>query len=451
MKNNSNSKKTTRNIIFAVEILVIVVMLAAFIIITQTTEKTEGPKRPENWDTENLGISEVTMELEDQVVTILNEWLGNGDVAASLDQESVATVKSWLEKKSASKDYSDPELDSTVFEIISKWLKPEGNESTVVTLEKDKLTILDEWLVKQEVQNQKSENGNYMNIALFGVDAKTDKQLFKGSRSDSMMIASVNMDTGDIKLVSVYRDTYLNLSNDSYNKCNGAYSYGGAEQAVKMLNMNLDLDIKNFITVGYKGLRDVIDGLGGIYLDIDETELKHINNYQITIVDDVLKCKYTPVTETGYQKVDGLQAAAYCRIRYGGGDDFKRASRQREVIKAIEEQAKKADFATLQKVFNSAVDNIYTSLENKDILDLLANIANYRIVDEGGFPQENMRTTGKLGAKGDCVIPKSLESNVVWLHQFLFEDKDYTAPASVKEYSQRIVDDTTPYLNRIEK
>ena len=97
------------------------------------------------------------------------------------------------------------------------------------------------------------------------------------------------------------------------------------------------------------------------------------------------------------------------------------------------------------------MDNIYTSLENKDILDLLANIANYRIVDEGGFPQENMRTTGKLAAKGDCVIPKSLESNVVWLHQFLFEDKDYTAPASVKEYSQRIVDDTTPYLNRIEK
>ena len=184
MKNNSNSKKTTRNIIFAVEILVIVVMLAAFIIITQTTETTEGPKRPENWDTENLGISEVTMELEDQVVTILNEWLGNGDVAASLDQENVATVKSWLEKKSASKDYSDPELDSNVFEIISKWLKPEGNESTVVTLEKDKLTILDEWLVKQEVQNQKSENGNYMNIALFGVDAKTDKQLFKGSRTD---------------------------------------------------------------------------------------------------------------------------------------------------------------------------------------------------------------------------------------------------------------------------
>ena len=136
------------------------------------------------------------------------------------------------------------------------------------------------------------------------------------------------------------------------------------------------------------------------------------------------------------------------RLRYTAGNDFKRAARQREVIQAIEDQAKKADYATLSKVFNNAIDDIYTSLDSKDILDLLSNIANYRIVDEGGFPEETMRDTGNIGAKGSCVIPVDLESNVVWLHQFLFDDANYTVTDNVKEYSRKIASDTAPYLNK---
>lgn len=311
-----------------------------------------------------------------------------------------------------------------------------------------KYTVLEteELRIPEQVQQEETMKG-YMNIALFGVDATKESQLYKGSRSDSIMIASINMDTGDIKLVSVYRDTYLNIGTDSYQKCNAAYSYGGAEQAVKMLNMNLDMDITNFVTVGYKGLSEVIDGLGGVYIDVDSEEIKHINNYQIGIAE-VLKCDYTPVTETGMQLLNGLQATAYCRIRYTAGNDFKRAARQREVIQAIEDQAKKADYATLSKVFNSAIDDIYTSLDSKDILELLSNIANYRIVDEGGFPEETMRTTGNIGAKGSSVVPLDLESNVVWLHQFLFDDANYTVTDSVKEYSRKIAADTSPYLNK---
>ena len=152
-----------------------------------------------------------------------------------------------------------------------------------------KVTVLEteELQIPEEVQQDETMKG-YMNIALFGVDATKESLLYKGSRSDSIMIASINMDTGDIKLVSVYRDTYLNIGTDSYQKCNAAYSYGGAEQAVKMLNMNLDMDITNFVTVGYKGLSEVIDGLGGIYIDVDSEEIKHINNYQIGIAE-VLK------------------------------------------------------------------------------------------------------------------------------------------------------------------
>ncbi|MBQ4536160.1 MAG: LCP family protein [Lachnospiraceae bacterium] len=305
--------------------------------------------------------------------------------------------------------------------------------------------------IPEEVQKEKEEGGamtGYMNIALFGVDATKDSELYKGSRSDSMMIASINLETGDIKLVSVYRDTYLNRGNDVYDKANGAYSLGGAEQAVKMLNMNLDMDIENFVTVGYGGLSEVIDGLGGVYIDVDSEELKHINNYQIGIAN-TLKCDYKPVTQTGYQLLDGIQATTYCRIRYTAGDDFKRAARQREVIKAIEEQAKKADLATLTKVFNDAIDDIYTSLDSEDILELLENINDYQIVEEGGFPEESMRTTANIGAKGSCVIPVNLEQNVVWLHHFLFEDEDYTVTDNIKEYNTKIESDTSPYINRL--
>lgn len=308
-----------------------------------------------------------------------------------------------------------------------------------------------ELAIPEEVIKEKEEGGTmhgYMNIALFGVDAQKESQLYKGSRSDSIMIASVNMDTGDIKLVSVYRDTYLNIGTDSYQKANAAYSYGGAEQAVKMLNMNMDMDITHFVTVGYEGLSKVIDGLGGVYIDVDSEELKHINNYQIGIAE-VLKCDYQAVTEPGLQLLDGLQATAYCRIRYTAGDDFKRASRQREVLKAIETQAKQADYSTLSRVFNEAIGSIYTSLDNETILELLENIANYRIVDEGGFPEETMRTVANVGAVGSSVIPTDLEANVIWLHQFFFEDEAYSVTDSVREYSQKIDSDTTPYINRI--
>ncbi len=310
--------------------------------------------------------------------------------------------------------------------------------------------------IHEEIRQMKEEGGTmrgFRNIALFGLDAETDSQLFKSSHSDSIMIASVNLDTGEIRLVSVYRDTYLNLCNEedgehwAYWKANQAYFNGGAEQAVRMLNLNLDMDITDFVAVGYKGLRGVIDGLGGIYIDVDETELQHINNYQIGI-SAVLKCEYTPVKETGYQLLDGLQATAYCRIRYGGGNDYKRTARQREVLKAIEEKAKDTDLMTLTQVFNDCISDIYTSLDSGDVLELLADMGRYSIVEEAGFPQEEVRTTGNIGAKGSCVIPVDLESNVVWLHQFLFGDEDYTVTDNVKNCGVQIKEDTSRYLKQ---
>ena len=295
---------------------------------------------------------------------------------------------------------------------------------------------------------QETSMKGYRNIALFGVDSTTGA-LTKNTRSDSIMIASINQDTGECKLVSVYRDTYLNLSNDTYNKCNAAYAKGGPEMAINMLNMNLDMNITDFVTVGFAGLTDTVDALGGVWIDVDDAEIKHVNSYQETMAQDLKRGgKYTPVTTTGYQLLNGLQATGYCRVRYTAGDDFKRAERQREVLSAIADQAKKASLTQLTSTAGAVFEETYTSLDLSEITEMLGDVSKYYISDTAGFPQESNRTTGTIGSKGSCVIPVSLEENVKWLHQFLFNDYDYEPSAAVKEYSARIYSDTNGYLKK---
>lgn len=314
-----------------------------------------------------------------------------------------------------------------------------GEKVGKVELDYDKIVINEEVKEREETTNMKG----YRNIALFGVDSTTGA-LTKNTRSDTIMIASINQDTGDCKLVSVYRDTYLNLSNDTYNKCNSAYAKGGPEMAINMLNMNLDMNITDFITVGFAGLTDTIDALGGVMVDVDNAEINHLNSYQFTMAED-LKRSYKEVTSTGYQLLNGLQATAYCRIRYTAGDDFKRAERQREVLMAVADKAKTASPATLNQIANDVFGEIYTSLDLTEIVELLGSIGKYNIVDQGGFPNEENRTTGTIGSKGSCVVPVNLTDNVEWLHKFLF-DEDYTASTEVQAYSDKIKSDTSSYV-----
>ncbi len=308
---------------------------------------------------------------------------------------------------------------------------------------------LDEEVIAESVNTGVEENEQmtgYTNIALFGVDSR-EGDLDKHTRSDTIIIASINNENGEVKLVSVYRDTYLNLSNDSYNKCNVAYATGGPQQAISMLNMNLDMDITDFVTIGFGGLTDVINELGGVDINIEENEITHLNNYQSTMAEE-LGLKYTPVTQTGIQTLDGLQATAYCRIRYTAGDDFKRAERQRTVLMAILEKAKTVSLPELEKVASKIFGETYTSLDLEDIIKLLGNITNYNVVANDGFPHADMRATGTVGKKGSCVLPENLASNVKWLHEFLFDDAEYTVSPSVEEYSQKIAADTDEYIDR---
>lgn len=329
-----------------------------------------------------------------------------------------------------------------------------------IELPEEDIIINEEVKAKLQSQASASNKGNgdtanmtgYRNIALFGVDSR-EGALTKNTRSDTIMVASINMETGDCKLVSVFRDTYLNLSNDSYNKCNAAYAKGGPMQAINMLNMNLDLDITDFVTIGFEGLIDVIDAVGGVEINVTEAEIKHLNNYQISMVgksSDGINftanegTDYIPVKSPGMQTLNGLQATAYCRIRYVG-DDFQRAERQRTVIKAIMDKAK-ANPGKLAGIAESVFDEVYTSLDLSEILDILSNITKYQIVDEMGFPDADMRAGGTIGNKGSCIVPLTLENNVILLHEFMFGEKNYEPSSTVKTCSQQIINETGQYL-----
>lgn len=297
---------------------------------------------------------------------------------------------------------------------------------------------------------EKDENlQQYRNIALFGVDPRNG-QLGKGTRTDTIMICSINEVTGDVKLVSVYRDTYLNIGNDVYNKCNSAYAKGGPEQAITMLNMNLDLYITDFVTVGFEGLMDTIDALGGVDIDVTKAEIPHLNNYQASMYcteenPNNLTTNYTPVKNPGLQTLTGYQALAYCRIR-AVGNDFQRTERQRTVLQQILLKAKQEDPATLAKIANDVFPLIATSLDVEELLSLISNVGKYNITETSGFPFEESITTGNIGSKGSCVVPIDLEYNVSLLHEFLYPEVDYTVSEDVKIYSQKIYSDTSPYV-----
>ena len=326
--------------------------------------------------------------------------------------------------------------------IISGTDKDKGIQKYVIDDVEGNSQVIDKWTNDKDMQK-------YTNYALFGVDSRSNK-LASGTRTDTIMTLFINNENGEAKLVSLYRDTYLNLGNDVYNKCNAAYAKGGPEQAISMLNMNLDLYITDFVTIGFEGLMKVIDAVGGVEIDVKENEIKHLNNYQASMYateenPNNLTTNYTPVTQAGKQTLTGYQAVAYCRIR-AVGNDFGRTERQRKVLQAVLDKAKVASPSQLNKIAEEVFPLVATSLDLSEIIGLLANVSSYEIVANSGFPFDTNITTGKIGSKGSCVVPLDLTTNVTMLHEYLYPDVEYSPSPEVLEYSRIIEEHTSPYV-----
>lgn len=280
----------------------------------------------------------------------------------------------------------------------------------------------------------------YTNIALFGIDTRTMGDLGAGNRSDTIIIASINNETKEVRLASIFRDTYLNRADDTYGKCNAAYKAGGPNQAMAMLNTNLDLNIKYFVSVDFLALIKTIDLLGGVDIGVQDNEWEWINNYMYETT--AVTGEFGVFVEgPGLQTLSGLQATSYCRIR-AVGNDFGRTERQRTVITEIARKAKSASLGTINQIIDEVFPLIATNIPKAEMIKMAASMMSYEIGETGGFPtlRENVKING-----ADIVAPADLEANVRELHKFLFNEEDYYPSPTVIQFNDEISSQTGVY------
>lgn len=274
----------------------------------------------------------------------------------------------------------------------------------------------------------------FRNIAIFGVDSRAD-DYGKGNRSDCIIIASINNKTHAIKLMSIYRDTYVQIEGHGLDKIAHAYSYGEAPLAIKTLNTNLDLNITEFVTVNFDSVANAVDALGGVSINVAEEEISEINKY----IDETAyvtgkKGKY--ITETGIQTLDGVQAVTYSRIRKTTGGDYKRSERIRNVIEAMIEKLKTKSISEINSIANQILPQIYTNLSMKDLLSMIPSVTSFNVSESVGWPYNTDGATINSIWYG---IPITLESNVVKMHKEIYEDEEYVAPSQIKIISKKII------------
>lgn len=287
-------------------------------------------------------------------------------------------------------------------------------------------------MINEEVSTEEISTG-YRNFVIFGVDSR-ENSLTSGTLSDTIMIVNIDNQTKEVKLCSIYRDTYVNIPNYGYTKINHAYARGGYSLALSTINTNLDLDMRQYVTVNFYAVTKVIDLLGGITLDIQENELKWLNGY-VREINRVNNTSVSGLTHAGTQVVNGTQALAYARIRYTSGGDFKRTERQRIIVNKIFEKAKEADITTVIRIINEMLPEISTNISNQDMLSLAKDIFNYKIADSVGFPFE--KTTDRINSVS-YVLPIDLAENVKQLHEYLFNETEYVPSNTVTAHSEYI-------------
>ena len=309
--------------------------------------------------------------------------------------------------------------------VYAKWSKIDTQE-----IKAEDIVINEEVKMNKEVDL----GDGYTNVALFGVDSR-DGNLGEGKRTDCIIVASLNNETKEIKMVSVYRDTLLDLSEGTYQKCNAAYSYGGPVLAINMLNMNLDLDIQDYVTVDFGAIADAIDLLGGVDIEVTEEELPYINQYIPETANSAGKSA-NYLSSAGLQTLDGTQATTYARIRSTAGGDFTRTERQRLVVEKMFEKARTADLGTLNEIIDKVFPQVSTSFTLQEILTYATAYSEYKLVGNMGFPQDNYMDL--LSGLGSVVVPDDLVSNVTKLHEFLFGTTGYTPSSTVQTVNSNI-------------
>ena len=309
------------------------------------------------------------------------------------------------------------------------------------------------------VNSQAPKMKGFTTYALFGTDHRNLNEEMEGENSDTIIIACVNNSTKEVRLTSLYRDTLLDIGGN-YQKANAAFAIGGAEQAISMLNTNLDLNIHDYVSVDFSAVTKLVDCFDGLDIPMSYAEIVHMNNYCVETSEET-GADYEPVELPenppadqeeiiGTYHLNGVQVTSYCRIRYTSSLDMGRTERQRFVIGLLVDKAKAAGLTRLFDIMDEVFPLVETSLSKTEILQLIPMMIGYNLAGTSGFPEEY--DFAELSDMGSVVVPQTLTTNVSSLHQFLFSEKEYTPTEDVDEKSwmiqdvveRKAVSDTTP-------
>lgn len=287
----------------------------------------------------------------------------------------------------------------------------------------------------------KDATSGYRTIALYGVDSR-EQNLGSGTNSDSIIIASINEGTQEIKLVSVYRDTLMEIASGSMDvsqKVNYAYQVGGPVTAINTLNTNLDLNITDYVAVDFNAMASIIDAVGGVDVNILDDE---VNNFNKNLAEQIsLSGAYSSgITEAGQYTLDGQQAVAYSRIRSTGKGDITRTERQRIVLMKVIDKLLKADAGSLDSFVDVSFKCISTSLNKDDIHNLVKSVAKYKVVDTAGFPFAY--ETADLTDKGNCIVAADMAANVQALHEYLYGTKNYRVSSEAAAINSSLAEES---------
>lgn len=271
--------------------------------------------------------------------------------------------------------------------------------------------------------NQGAVKEGYTTVALFGIDTRSGKAEETGTRTDTIILVSIDNKTKEVRMSSVYRDTILQQEDGTYNKVNAAYAIGGPKGAINVLNKNLDLDIEDYATVDFKAMSDAIDLLGGVELYVTEPEANMLNKY----VKETAKAagkKANLLSGEGTYTLDGPQAVTYARLRKLEGGDYKRTERQRTLIKALLAKAKQIDLFTVNEIIDTVFPQISTSFTLSEVVELASGLMSYELMGSEGFPFD--KTDAVRYHNASVVIALGLAENVEDLHEFLYPNEEKT-------------------------
>ena len=345
-------------------------------------------------------------------------------------------------------------IEITVLLILSgilfvyAWINRSMDKMNQDTLDSSQIQINSEVKANTDL----SQMSGTQVIALVGVDARgvEGSELAESMNSDTIILCCIDHDKQEIRMVSIMRDTWMNMAKytDEYyefDKANSAYNRGGPESMLSMLNTNLDFALTDYVTVNFKALADAIDVLGGLDIEMTNAECVHANNYNREVSEEQgVEYEAIPYDEdlgddySEVRHVSGALATSYARIRYGGGDDAKRTSRQRIVINLMVQKLKQNP-TKIPEILDKVMGNVSTSLTKNEILELGMHAVTYTMGTSYAYPFQLCYGENVVNAIGeDVVIPVTLEFNVRELHEYLYPGLSYEPSAAVTEYSDYI-------------